>query len=77
MDHGTERAQKAPQGPPLRQMETAGESELKEEAAAYAAASDCRETMKKISATEQRGMGAGGKKPPARSMKQFVKLFEV
>ena len=27
--------------------------------------------------TEQRGMCAGGKKPPARSIKQFFKLFAV
>ena len=32
---------------------------------------------KKSSATEQRGMCAGGKRPPARSINRFFKLFKV
>ena len=39
--------------------------------------SDCRKTMKKTSATEQRGKCEGGKKPPSRSIKRFSELFEV
>ena len=36
---------------------------------------DCQKTMKETSATEQRGMCAGGKKPPARSIKQVFQTF--
>ena len=42
-----------------------------------AAGSVCRQTMKKTFASEQRGMCAGGKKPPARSIKRFFELLEV
>ena len=33
--------------------------------------------MVKTSAIEQRGMGAGGKGPPARSIRSFLQLIEV
>ena len=33
--------------------------------------------MLKPTATEERGMGAGGKGPPARSIRSFLQLIEV